>query len=83
MTMLSFRVEPDEARRAQQWAARLGVDKSQLLRDALHDHLVRLASEHDADRWANAPLSDDESALGEIADWGPAENWTDWADAAR
>jgi hypothetical protein len=29
------------------------------------------------------PMSDGERALAEIADWGPAEDWSDWADAAR
>ncbi len=83
MTMLSFRVGDEQARDAQAWADRLGVDKSQLLRDALHRHLVQLASEEDARRWNEHPLTDDELALGAIADWGPAEEWADWADATR
>lgn len=80
---LSFRVDDDEAARAQSWADELGVDKSQLLRDALHRHLVRLASEHDARSWVAEPSKPGERAIGEIADWGPAEDWSDWADAAR
>ena len=83
MTMLSFRVDDDEARQAQGWAERLGIDRSQLLREALHRHLVRLKSEDDANTWDEVPLTDDELALGAIADWGPAEDWTDWADEAR
>jgi hypothetical protein len=83
MTMLSFRVDDNEAAETQRWAQRLGVDKSELLRDALHRHLVRLASELDADRWAQTPLTGDEVSLASIADWGPAEDWSDWADAAR
>lgn len=83
MTMLSFRVDDGDAHLAQQWADALGIDKSQLLRDALHRHLVRLASENDVVAWADQPLSDEESALAAIADWGPAEDWSDWADAAR
>jgi Ribbon-helix-helix protein, copG family len=83
MTMLSFRVDDAEAAEAQRWAERLGIDKSQLLRDALHRHLVRLASENDAARWEAEPLDEGERALAEIADWGPAEDWSDWADAAR
>ena len=82
MTMLSFRVDDREAEEAQRWADRLGIDKSQLLRDALHRHIVRLSSELDAQRWLEMPLTDDESALGSIAKWGPAEDWSDWADAA-
>jgi hypothetical protein len=29
------------------------------------------------------PQTDDELALAEIADWGPAEDWSDWVDATR
>ncbi|MGH8935715.1 MAG: ribbon-helix-helix protein, CopG family [Acidimicrobiia bacterium] len=83
MTMLSFRVDDQEAAEAQRWAERLGVDRSELLREALHRHLVRLASETDIQAWTRAPLTPDEQALAEIADWGPAEDWSDWADAAR
>jgi predicted transcriptional regulator len=83
MTMLSFRVEDEEALDAQRWAERLGVDRSELLRDALHRHLVRLASENDATNWQENPLDQGERTLAEIADWGPAEDWSDWADAAR
>ncbi len=84
MTMLSFRVDDREANEAQRWAQTLGLDRSELLREALRRHLDRLASENDADRWVAQPLDDGERALSEIADWGPAEDWSDWAvDAAR
>jgi predicted transcriptional regulator len=81
MTMLSFRVDDDEAAAAQRWAERLRIDRSELLREALHRHLIRLRAESDVDAWQQAPLTGDEQALGEIADWGPAEDWSDWADA--
>ena len=83
MTMISFRVDDEEAAAAQRWADQLGIDKSQLLRDALHRHLTRLASECDAEKWLETPLADDESAISQIADWGVAEDWSDWADATR
>ncbi len=83
MTMLSFRVDAEEAAQAQQWAERLGVDRSELLRDALRRHLLRLASEDDAASWQQQPLDSGERSLAEIADWGPAEDWSDWADATR
>jgi predicted transcriptional regulator len=82
MTMLSFRVDDMEAAEAQRWAERLGVDRSELLREALRRHLVRLAGENDAQKWEAQPLGQDETVLEEIADWGPAEDWSDWADAA-
>ncbi len=83
MTMLSFRVDDTEAADAQRWAERLGIDRSELLREALRRHLDRLASESDAERWQAQPLDDGERALADVADWGPAEDWSDWADATR
>lgn len=84
MTMLSFRVEANQADEARRWAEILGIDRSELLREALRHHLDRLASEGDAKRWLASPLDEGERALGEISDWGPAEDWSDWAvDAAR
>ena len=83
MTMLSFRVDEEDAGRAQEWAERLGVGRSELLREALRHHLLRLASQEDATTWAGQPLSEDEASLASIADWGPAEDWADWADATR
>jgi hypothetical protein len=78
--MLSFRVADDEAAEAQEWADRLGVDRSELLREALHRHLVTLRSQREADRYEQVPPTDSELALGVIADWGPAEDWADWAE---
>ncbi len=83
MTMLSFRIDDDDAAAIQRWADELGVDRSALLRNAVRRHLNQLAAEHDADRWEALPLTEGESALAPIADWGPAEGWEDWADAAR
>ncbi len=81
MTMLSFRADDSEASAAQEWASRLGVDRSELLREALHAHLVKLASEVEALRPAD-PVDDENADLASIADWGPAEEWSDWADSA-
>jgi predicted transcriptional regulator len=81
MTMLSFRVADAEAAEVQQWAEALGLDRSELLREALHRHLVRLRSEVDAKNWESMPLADAERSLAQIADWGPAEDWADWGDA--
>ncbi len=78
MTMLSFRVDDHDADEAQRWAEALGIDRSKLLREALRRHLNQLASEGDAERWAKSPLKVSEQAVREIADWGPAEDWSDW-----
>jgi len=83
MTMLSFRADDSLAADAQRWAERLGIDRSELLRRALAGHLARLAAEVDARTWADQPLDEGERSLGEIADWGPAEDWSEWVDEAR
>ena len=83
MPMVSFRVDDAVARQAQAWAERLGVDRSELLREALRRHLLRLASAQDAQTWQRNPMTPEEESLTSIEDWGPAEDWTDRADAAR
>lgn len=83
MTMLSFRVADDEADEVRRWAQALGVDRSEILRDALHRHLVALRAEDDAAKWVQAPATAAERSLAQVADWGPAEDWADWRDAAR
>jgi hypothetical protein len=83
MTMLSFRINETDALSIQRWAERLGVDRSALLRDAVRLHLVRLAGEQDVASWLRLPVTSDERAFDEIADWGPAEDWSDWTDATR
>lgn len=83
MTMLSFRTDDDTAARATEWARRLGVGRSELLRSALRQYLARLGADDDARAWLDVPLSPDESSLGDIADWGPAEDWSDWAHDAE
>jgi hypothetical protein len=79
--MISFRVSESVAAEAQRRAQQLGVDRSELLRDALHRYLVKLASEDDVKTWDRIPPSPDEQSFAEVADWGPAEDWSDWADA--
>lgn len=83
MTMLSFRVADADAAEIQRVAEARGVDRSALLREAVHSYLVKLRSELEASRWEQVPLTDGELSLAEIADWGPAEDWSDWDDAAR
>jgi hypothetical protein len=75
-------VSESEAAEAQRRPQRLRVDRSELMRDALHRHLARLASEYDAKIWEKLPLAQDEKSSADVADWGPAEDWSDGADAA-
>jgi predicted transcriptional regulator len=83
MTMFSFRVADEDAEKVGEWARRLGIDRSELLREALRRHLLRLASEDDAVTWVEQPLDDHERSLADIGDWGVAEDWADWGHAAR
>ena len=83
MTMVSFRTEEADAKELQVWADRLGLDRSELLREALRQHLSRLASEGDAAVWEGRPLTAAERSFSDVADWGLAEDWTDWTHAAR
>ena len=79
--MISFRIDGGDATALGEWSAALGIDRSELLRDAVRRHLALLASEHDAAAWAESPLTDSERSLSAAADWGPAEDWSDWGDA--
>lgn len=83
MTMLSFRADEEDVNRIRQWSERLGVERSELMREALRRHLARLAAEHEAALYESHPLTDEELALAAVADWGPAEDWSDWLDATR
>lgn len=88
--MVSFRADDEDVAEADRWADRLGVERSELLREALASHLARLAAEGDAAAYEAQPFTTDELALDDADDWGPAEDWSDWAswadrrdDAAR
>lgn len=81
MTMLSFRIEAEDASAIQRWADAAGTDRSTILRDAVRHHLALLASQHDIEAWQSTPLTADEQTLSDAADWGPAEDWEDWSDA--
>lgn len=83
MTMLSFRIDAAEAARVQRWADELGIDRSELLRDALRRRLDALVAEREALRWTDdSDLERVVEAFGTVVDWGPEEDWTDWDDAA-
>jgi Arc/MetJ-type ribon-helix-helix transcriptional regulator len=83
MTMISFRVNDADAAEIDRWARRLHIDRSELLREALRRHLAELAADQDVRGYAEQPPTEEEMALAQIADWGPAEDWADWADATR
>lgn len=81
MTMLSFRVPPDEAARAQQLAESLGIALSEMIRDALRRHVNAIGAERDAEIYEAMPLTKEELSFSAVQYWGPAEDWSDWVDA--
>ncbi|MBX3314727.1 MAG: CopG family transcriptional regulator [Actinobacteria bacterium] len=79
MTTLSVRVDDEQAEHLRRWAERLDVDRSHLVREALRRHLDRLAAEEEARGWVDDPDHDAAvAALASAADWGPADDWSDW-----
>jgi predicted transcriptional regulator len=76
--MVSFRADDEDVEAADRWAERLGVDRSELLREALASHLARLAADREAGAYEGLPWTEDEMALDAADDWGPAEDWSDW-----
>jgi len=78
--MVSFRADDDDVAEADRWADRLGVERSELLREALAAHLARLAVEDDAGMYAAQPFTADDAALDATDDWGLDEDWSDWAE---
>ena len=81
--MFSFRVPEADAQAATRWATALGIDRSDLLRVALHRHLVSLAATTEVGAYGRFPFDAGELSLSTIADWGPAEEWSDWSDATE
>lgn len=80
MAAISFRVSEQQAQALRESAGQMGITQSQMLRDALRRYLIRLRAEHDIAAWNAKPLTEEEKIFAEIADWGPEEDWSDWAD---
>lgn len=76
--MVSFRADDEDVAEADRWAKRLGVERSELLRDALASHIAHLAAEGEASVYEAQPFTADELALDDADEWGPAEDWSDW-----
>jgi hypothetical protein len=76
--MVSFRADDHDVAEADRWAQRLGMERSELLREALTTHLARLAADDDAARYEKHPFTAEEVELDKADDWGPAEDWSDW-----
>lgn len=78
MALVSFRIDEADAAEARLWAERLGITRDALFRAALLGHLIQLRAEADSLR-TDKPLSPGESSLQSAAEWGPAEDWSDWS----
>ncbi len=53
------------------------------IRRTVRAHRSSRNSETDAIEWKRSLPIEAEPWLAEIADWGPNEDWSDWADALR
>jgi hypothetical protein len=80
--MISFRVDDADAAAADRWAKQLGLERSELLREALFAHLARLAAETEVAAYDEQPASAEDALFDDLDDWGPAEDWTDWQEWA-
>jgi len=77
--MVSFRIGERDAKWLAAWADKLEVDRSELIRKALHTYLLSLQAEHDIEAYEKQPITEEEErALDKIQAWLPAEDWSDW-----
>ncbi len=60
-----------------------GAPYGVLWEEALRTYLAGLRAEEDAATWEAVPLSENERALEGVAEWGPAEDWSEWGDETR
>ena len=63
-------------------AEALGIPQSEIIREGLRRHLNTLTAQQDVAAYAENPLSSEELSLAAVEHWAPAEDWSDWADAA-
>ncbi len=80
--MLSFRVEPEVAEKVREMSVYLGVSQSEMISEALRTHINMLAARRDALVYQENPLTPEELAFASVERWTPAEDWSEWADAA-
>ena len=80
MTMVSFRVPPQQVEKAKECAEYIGVALSELYREALRRHINAILAERDAEIYEKMPLTEEELALCDVQYWLPAEDWSDWID---
>ncbi|MXW57652.1 MAG: antitoxin [Acidimicrobiia bacterium] len=78
MTMLSFRVPPEEAVRAKEAAEYMDIALSELYREALRRHINAILAKRDAEIYERMPVTEDELALSAVSYWLPADDWSDW-----
>ncbi len=79
MTMVSFRVPPEQVEKAKECAEYIGVALSELYREALRRHINAILAVRDAEIYEKMPLTEEElSAFDSVQYWLPAEDWSDW-----
>ena len=73
-------MEPEVAEKVREMAVSLGIPQSEMIREALRQHLNALAAQHDALVYEKSPLTPEELAFASVERWAPAEDWSEWTD---
>ena len=79
--MLTCRMPDADAARVRKAAETLGVSVSDMIRESLRRYLNSVGAERDAEIYESSPLQPEELSFIGAESWGPAEDWSDWADA--
>ncbi len=71
----------DDAADVDDIARTLGVDRSSVVRDAVRRYVNHIKAIGEGDR-ADGAVDPSQPAFAAVAEWGPAEDWSDWAASA-
>ena len=74
-TQLAFRVSDEQMAAIDRLVPAVHGTRTELIRRAVELYLYRLACEHDAQRYEELPLTDDELVLSTAANWASAPAW--------
>ncbi len=74
-TQLAIRVSDEQMAAIDRLVPEVHRTRTELIRRAVELYLYRLACEHDAQRYEEVPLTDDELAMSSAANWASAPAW--------
>lgn len=82
MTMFSFRVDSDEAEETARWPSDQALTDPNSCAKPFIDIWLDYGQTRSGGMVDEA-LTSEETSLADVADWGPAEDWSDWLDETR